>query len=529
MSSRTRYVYLFGILTLAAFLRFYHLATTPPGLYMDEAMDGVNAQNAAQTGRFKVYYPEDNGREGLYIDILAIAFKYRLLPETAPWSVRFPAAVAGTLTVLGVFLLVGELFAKGGKQPVATGKPEQKRRALSANLPLTACRDQLSLLSAFFLATSFWHIDFSRTGFRGILAPFCLVWASYFLFKLFRAKTALSIWLWGIGAGIVYGVGFYTYIAFRVTPLLLLLFIAPFRKTPGFGKRAFLFLIVTFLVALPIGWHYLDHPADFFGRTSQLSLFNSEKPVAALARNAVKTAIMFNERGDRNWRHNIAGSPELWWPVGILFLAGIFLSISYLFNRNQDMVPNSQTSGSERLAILFLLTWFALGALPAVLSDEGIPHALRSILMIVPAMTFAAIGAVTLYRLAAARLNVRWIAALTALFIAVVVTGAYTQYFIAWAKNPNVALRFNADCVAIGNQINALPPTTQKYVVIYALEGGVVDYGLPTPVAPVLYFTNSFVPDAAAQRVVKNIHYLLPSEAGQIPSGTPSSTIFEIR
>src|SRR6202046_1523272 len=164
MSKRTRIWLLVGILVIATFLRFYHLSTTPPGLYPDEAMDGANAQNVAQTGQFKVYYPEDNGREGLYVNILALAFKFHLLPETAPWSVRFPAAVAGVLTVWGVYLLVAELFKE---------------------------RDEgyaIALLASFLLAVSFWHVNFSRIGFRAILAPLFLTWALYFLIKAFRAR-----------------------------------------------------------------------------------------------------------------------------------------------------------------------------------------------------------------------------------------------------------------------------------------------------------------------------------------------------
>src|SRR5262249_36216770 len=117
------------VLAIASFFRFYDLWTTPPGLYLDEAMEGSNAHYAAQTGQYKVYAPEDNGGEGLYANILALAFRWRLLPDNDAWSVRMPAAVAGVLTVLGLYFLVGELFAG---------------------------RRLLALLSAFFLATSFW-------------------------------------------------------------------------------------------------------------------------------------------------------------------------------------------------------------------------------------------------------------------------------------------------------------------------------------------------------------------------------------
>jgi len=48
--------------------------------------------------------------------------------------------------------------------------------------------------------------------------------------------------------------------------------------------------------------------------------------------------------------------------------------------------------------LLLMFLWIILAALPAAVSDEGIPHALRSILMLPPAMIFAAIGGVWLYR-----------------------------------------------------------------------------------------------------------------------------------
>jgi hypothetical protein len=52
MSKTQRYTLLSGILIIAIFLRFYHFNTIPPGLYPDEAMDGNNAVEAAETNHF---------------------------------------------------------------------------------------------------------------------------------------------------------------------------------------------------------------------------------------------------------------------------------------------------------------------------------------------------------------------------------------------------------------------------------------------------------------------------------------------
>ncbi len=70
--------------------------------------------------------------------------------------------------------------------------------------------------------------------------------------------------------------GFYTYIAYRVTPLLFLLFIPFFKTRPGFWKRVLVFIVAAFIVAAPIGWYFVKHPADFFGRTSEIAVTNAQ-------------------------------------------------------------------------------------------------------------------------------------------------------------------------------------------------------------------------------------------------------------
>ena len=54
---RFRTIALIGIISLAAFLRFYLLDTIPPALYPDEAMNGVNALRALERSDFRVFYP----------------------------------------------------------------------------------------------------------------------------------------------------------------------------------------------------------------------------------------------------------------------------------------------------------------------------------------------------------------------------------------------------------------------------------------------------------------------------------------
>ena len=53
----------------------------PPGLYYDEAFDGLDAHRIAMGGYFPVYLPGNNGREPLYMYLAALFIK--LLGPTA--------------------------------------------------------------------------------------------------------------------------------------------------------------------------------------------------------------------------------------------------------------------------------------------------------------------------------------------------------------------------------------------------------------------------------------------------------------
>ena len=216
---KNRVVILFAILVLAAFFRLYQITTIPPGLFSDEAVNGINALEAIETappaGEYKVFYPENNGREGLFINIQALSVQ---IFGNKPWALRGVSAMFGIFTVLGLYFLTKELFKK----------------------------ESVALFASFFLATSYWHINFSRIGFRAIMAPFFLVWGLWLLWRLIpkenhedefpdslaqrlhsqqhiemhRKKiiSSSAVFL----AGIVFGLGFHSYIAYRVMPILLL-------------------------------------------------------------------------------------------------------------------------------------------------------------------------------------------------------------------------------------------------------------------------------------------------------------------
>jgi len=90
---------------LATFLRLYALDTIPPGLWPDEALNGVQALSEP----LKIFYPENNGREGMIMWLDALSFR---LWGVSMFSFRLVPALIGVLTVLVVYLLGVELFKK---------------------------------------------------------------------------------------------------------------------------------------------------------------------------------------------------------------------------------------------------------------------------------------------------------------------------------------------------------------------------------------------------------------------------------
>lgn len=465
------------ILIIASFFRLYNLKSLPPGLYPDEAMNGSNALEAIETGEYKVFYPENNGREGLFINIQSL-FVERFGAE--PWALRLASALFGILGVLGIFFLASELFR------------DNKNRF------------RIALMSSFLMAGSFWHIIFSRIGFRAIMAPTILVWASFLMFLAFRKRDSLwkSLGL-GLIGGAVYGLGFHSYISYRATPLILLcpviflLIKAVKEKTVGkFLAVGGAFLIGMFIALAPLISYFAANPADFFGRTSQISVFSSESPLKDLGANILKTALMFNFAGDANWRHNFSGYPALSIVAGIFFLFGIFIAGKKVFKKFKDSSPE-----------LFLFFWIAVSLLPVVISNEGIPHALRAIIAIPGVMIVASLGMDYLGTrfkewFSAGEKGKTLFKVCATVVVSFLVVEPFVMYFVLWGRNPNVAGAFNQNYVDIARSINSLPKEADKYVIV--LAGGAEARGIPIPAQTVQFMTDSFTEKG---REENNIHY----------------------
>ncbi len=418
-----RKLLLIAILVLAAVSRFVALGHIPPGIYPDEAINGNEGLEAAQTGDFKLFYPANNGREGLWINLTGLAVRYL---GASQFGLRFWSAVFGTLAVFLIYLLASEIFST-----------------------------RAGLFAAFLLATSFWHLNFSRMDFRAILVPTFSLAAIYFLLRAWRSLSLV----WAISGGLIYGLGFHTYIAYRFTPLVVLALCAGEfyrRRKAGEVSRRWTWitaawLSATFVAALPLGVYFLENPDDFFGRAQQVSIFDQPDPARTFVVSLLKTAAMFNIQGDHNPRHNLPDSPELAPVNGLLFLCGIALAV---FGRARSW-----------MSCVVLPVWLGAMILPGALTWQGVPHALRTIGAIPPVFLLAALGADAVFELLATRKAWQW-----AFLIVVAATGLfeYYRYFGVWANQPSTREAFTHNLVSIGDYLNALPDNTPRFVVATA-------------------------------------------------------------
>ena len=482
MTLRREVLIVILIVSIAAFFRLYKLDTYPPGLYPDEAMNGNNALHAIETGDYKIFYPENNGREGLFMNLQSLSI--RAFGNT-PFALRFVSAIFGTLTVLGLYLLARRLF-----------------------------NWEIAAMASFLMAVSFWHVVFSRIGFRAIMAPMFIVWGLYFLWKGLATTRKHHFVL----SAISWGLGFYSYISFRVMPSVILVALLAYWHSikRDFSHERYLatrnhiiqglalFMLVVIAIVLPLGWHFYTHPEAFMGRLNDVSVFSSENPVLTILKNTGKTLGMFNFIGDHNWRHNLAGQPILFFPIGIFFVLGFFKSIWKL---EQTRKRHGHFSPPHAM----LLTWFFVGLLPVILSTEGIPHSLRAIVVIPVVYIFVAEGLWWLIEYVRdphhhkVHVSHSSLAAFSFVIFLLAIGGyEFKRYFYDWGPHEAVRAEFNQNYVDVAYEALAQPRNRVTYILVNR-DTGVAVNGIPVTAQTVMYITDTWTPE---KQRAKNIFYL---------------------
>jgi len=374
------------ILVLAAGLRFWQLGQVPPSPDWDEAALGYNAYSILETGRdeYGKQFPLilrsfDDYKPALYVYLVVPFVKLLGLSVLA---VRLPAAILGTLAVLMTYLLVKEIFGK---------------KAKSGEL--------IALVSAFLLAISPWHLQFSRVAFETNVGMFFnVVWVLFFLKGLKRPRF-LAI------SALFAGLNIYLYQAEKVfTPLLVLAMALIYRKKLfSLNKKWLVSAIALGLVLVaPFGYLAMTTPEVFLRAkgtsfASDLTPFLS-KTVTRLDRN--------QQAGD--WLGQILDNRRI--TYALAFVDGYLshFNFNWLFISGDEARHHAPGMGLLLLAELpFLLwgfyslifsrfsrqlkltifAWLLLAPIPAAFSS-GAPHAVRTLRMMPMIQVITGLGVI---------------------------------------------------------------------------------------------------------------------------------------
>lgn len=338
---------LFGILALSAVLRFWQLDNLCDGIIWDEAYKGLDAIAIRDFGDRPIFLNWNAGREALIAYLVAAS---QMLFGNSIFAVRAVMATTGVVSVWLLYLFASRIFNRN-----------------------------VGLCAAFLTAVSKWHLIQTRTGIRIALILVAELAALYFTARALDPKKPAPRLL--LAAGAIVGIGFYTYIAFRIFPLVLLLFALQKERRAILlqsWKHALGGIAVCLLVLTPLIWFFVHHPESFSNRMEKTAVWNTrsgQSKVAVMGRTALDTLGMFVYRGDPVLRHNVDHEPMLS-PFSIpFFLAGVILVLW------QWKKPD----------YLFLIAYFFFGILPGMLSVNA-PHSARTVAAIPPVMMITVLG-----------------------------------------------------------------------------------------------------------------------------------------
>lgn len=397
------------IVFLAFFLRFFKVTEIPPSLNWDEVSIGYNAYSVLKTGRdewgvllpihFKAF-GEFKLPVQIYASIPAIA-----IFGLNDFGVRIIPVIYGTLTVLLLFFLGRKIFKS----------------------------NFVGLLSAFLLAISPWHIQLTRASFESSFAVFWIVLGIWLLI------VGLNNRKWIVLSMIPFAISIYTYNSARVfTPLFLIA--AAFIYSKVFlkhSKTITLSLLFFGVLMLPLAPSLLssERSARFklVSVTSDPGLvprINQNRgrstlpgPMPRLVHNKItyiSTYALQNYlahftpdflfiSGAPHKQHHVQQMGELYYFQAPFLLFGLYL----LFKQKKE----------HRW---LLSSWLLVAFIPVSITNDSIPHALRTLIVVPFYQLLTAFGGYQCY-LWLKRKNLGW-QGLLGIILTLIVTVEVSRY-----------------------------------------------------------------------------------------------------
>ncbi|MCX7698774.1 MAG: glycosyltransferase family 39 protein [Candidatus Goldbacteria bacterium] len=399
------------ILLVGIYMRIFNLEKIPAGIWFDEAQNGNEVINILENDEITVFIPRFTQMPAMFFYIAAFLCKIFGVDII---TLRAVSIITGVLCIIAFYFLIKHLF-------------KDSRYALGG---------------AFLLATSRWHITFSRLAFLGMLSVLLIIIFFYFYFKTIDEKRKDC----ALYSGFTLGLSLYSFtlpyfaVIYAFSHNIFILVKGPviyFKKYFKFFLILFLMLIIT---SFPLLFYAFKNFNDFTARVKDVSIMNdikSEKSIMPVFRNIYRYLLTFNFAGDYNGRHNLYKKPLLDEVTGVLFILGFLISLI--------------RKSYRKYFFLFLLM-----LLPGILTvNIEAPQAYR----ILGASPFVyLLVLIALKEIMNVLLNIKGNKIFLDIFlITVLITSGvinYNQYFILYPKEKASYMDFSPEANGIGKFIN---------------------------------------------------------------------------
>lgn len=388
LMSKKILIFLILIVTIASILRLSGLGKVPASPDWDEVALGYNAYSIMQTGRdeYGKFLPIilrsfDDYKPALYI--------YFTIPSIAIFglnifAVRLPSVIFGISMVIGTFFLVKELFKK----------------------------NNLALLSAFLLAISPWHIQFSRIAFESNVGTSLNIFGILFFLKGLKKPWFLIL------SALIMGLNVYMYQSEKVfVPLVLIALVYIFRKQFFAINKKYIIasLVILVIISLPL-LHFTLTNKEALARARGVSIFSDQTLVERNAQKLVRDRknkdnlglILDNRRVE--YAKNVVSGYLSHFDLNWLFITGDIarhhapnMGLMYLWELPFLLIGIYSLSAGKYSKIfdkkerLFILLWFLLVPVPASITS-GAPHAVRALHFLPILQILTAIGVISAFQ-----------------------------------------------------------------------------------------------------------------------------------
>ncbi|MBN2006720.1 MAG: phospholipid carrier-dependent glycosyltransferase [Anaerolineae bacterium] len=419
-----------AILLFGSALRMVALDETPPGFYVDEAIESYDAYSIWQTGR---------DHHGAFLPLAPGGVNdYRM-----PLFIYSMAPIVGLagLSVTAARLAVAFWSILGIAAVYALGVRVAGRTA--------------GLVAALCLAISPWHVPFGRFTHEGSAAVFLSTLAVGMLWQWRKCRRRF----WIIGAAVASALGIYTYsiTKFFMPFMLLSLAIVWWRELWAQWRQVAVAALVGLALAAPMLYLNVRDYDKMQARYRAVAVFQPERPLLEAGAEAFQNALdnlsldFLFVRGDQDEIYHPKGNGQLYLAQAGLILIGAVWGLARRETRSSTVL---------------LGVWILLGVLPAALTihrpGSGSGNASRALIAVVPWQLLTGMGVLALAKLVPSRRVLWGIGLILSLWLGYAAWSYFGYYFGDYAAD--AYRHFDGEMGAIMAQV---APLAGEYDAVY--------------------------------------------------------------